>query len=84
MLETDGPTGLMLGDALPRDKADAGDLLRACLRASACQVADESSVVERRMKPNLRRKAMVKFKGYERLTGTDGIVNDSSTRARAS
>ena len=42
-----GPTGLMLGDALTKDKAEAADLLRACVRASAYQLADESSTLQR-------------------------------------
>ena len=42
-----GPTGLMLGDALTKDIADAADLLRACVRASAYQLADESSTLQR-------------------------------------
>ena len=41
------PTGLMLGDALTKDKADPADLLRACVRASASQLADESSTLPR-------------------------------------
>ena len=34
-----GPMGLMLGDALTRNEAEAADLLKACVRASACQLA---------------------------------------------
>ena len=30
-----GPTELMLGDALTKDRAEAADVLRACMRASA-------------------------------------------------
>ena len=45
-----GPTGLILGDALTKDKADAADLLRACVRASAYQLADESSTLQRARK----------------------------------
>ena len=41
------PTGLMLGDALTKDKAEAADLLRACVRVSAYQLADESSTLQR-------------------------------------
>ena len=41
-----GPTGLMLGDALTKYKAEAADLLRACVRASAYQLADESSTLQ--------------------------------------
>ena len=49
MPKTDGwgPTGLMLGDALTKDKADAADLLRACVGASASLLADESSTLPR-------------------------------------
>ena len=51
-----GPTGLMLGDALTKDKTDAADLLRVCVRASAYQHADESSTLQRlekSVKPDL-------------------------------
>ena len=37
----------MLGDALTEDKAEAADVLRACVRASAYQLADESSTLQR-------------------------------------
>ena len=37
----------MLGDALTKDKADAADLMRACVRASAYQLAEESSTLQR-------------------------------------
>ncbi|CAK0862474.1 unnamed protein product [Prorocentrum cordatum] len=50
-----GPTELMLGDALTKDKAEAADVLRACMRAGAYQLADESAW------------AMVKFEA----TGSD-------------
>ena len=42
-----GPTILMLGDSLTKDRADAADLLRACVRASTYQLADESSTLQR-------------------------------------
>ena len=42
-----GPTGLMLGDALTKDKAEAAVMVRACVRASAYQLADESSTLLR-------------------------------------
>ena len=49
MLETDGGDCSLgtdgLGDALIKDKA--ADLLRACVRASAYQLADESSMLQR-------------------------------------
>ena len=35
----------MLVDALTKDEADTADLLRACVRSSACQLADESSTL---------------------------------------
>ena len=37
----------MLGDALTKVKAGATDLLRACVRASVYQLADESSTLQR-------------------------------------
>ena len=37
----------MLGDTLTKDKAEAADLLRACVRASADQLADQSSTLQR-------------------------------------
>lgn len=42
-----GPTSLMLGDALTKDWAEATDVSRACLRAGAYQLADESTTLER-------------------------------------
>eukprot|EP00959_Pyramimonas_sp_CCMP1952_P174652 3650033-Pyramimonas_sp.AAC.1 len=41
-----GPTSLMLADALTKEKADAHDLLRACVRSGVYQLADESVTLE--------------------------------------
>ena len=41
-----GPTGLLLGDSLTKDKA-AADQLKACVRASAYQLQHESSTLQR-------------------------------------
>ena len=80
-----GPTGLMLGDALTIDKAEAADLLRACVRVSAQQLADDSSTSVR---PGPLRKLMLKFEvtGDERLTrrGTDSLLSDSGRGSHAS
>ena len=83
----------MPGDALTKDKADAADLLRACARASACQLADESSTLQRareeREAPIFHESQKVKFEvtGDERLTRTflegltDVVPTESSTTA---
>ena len=42
-----GPMELMLGGALTKDRAEAADVLRARLRASAYQLADESVTLAR-------------------------------------
>ena len=41
------PTGLMLGNGLSKNKADAAVTLRACVRALALQMTDESSTLQR-------------------------------------
>ena len=94
-----GPTGLMLGDALTRDQAEPADSLRACVRASACQLADESSTLQRARDEREARslaKADGKIQGLGRRTadenvpgrthrrGTDRILNDSSRVSHAS
>eukprot|EP00959_Pyramimonas_sp_CCMP1952_P433463 9077181-Pyramimonas_sp.AAC.1 len=38
-----GPTSLMVADALAKEKAEAHDLLRVCVRSGVYQLADESS-----------------------------------------
>ena len=94
-----GPTGLMLGDALTKDKAEAADLLRAGVRASAYQLADESSMLERAREEREARssaKSDCKIRGHERRAadenvsgrahrrGADRVVNHSSTGMYAS
>ena len=87
-----GPTGSMLGDALTKDKADAADLLRACVRASPYQRADESSTLQRAREEREfdQSGANVKFEvnGEEKLTRTvlEGIADVAraeSTTAKA-
>ena len=87
-----GPTGLMLGDALTKDKAEAADLSKTCVRASACQLADESSTLKRaregreaRSSPNAdgrsrghrRRTADENVPGRTHRRATDRVPNDS-------
>ena len=52
-----GQTGLMLGDALTKDKADASDLLRAILRINK----QTSHPLCNGLEKSVRRKPMVKF-----------------------
>lgn len=42
-----GATSLMLGDAWTKDRTEAADVLRACPRAGAYQLADESAMLVR-------------------------------------
>ena len=66
-----GPTELMLGDALTKDKAEAADLLRACVRASAYQLANESFTLQRareEREPRSLLKTNGKIRGHGRRT----------------
>ena len=92
------PTGLMLGDALTKDKAEAADLLRACVRASA-QLADESSTLQRareereapssaksdgKMRGHGQRTADENVLGRTHRRAIDRVLNDSSSKSHAS
>ena len=80
-----GPTGLTHVDALTKDKAEAADLLKACVRA----YHPRCNGLEKSMKPSPLRKLMVKFEitADERLTRTllkgltDVEATESSTTA---
>ena len=89
----------MLGDALTKGKAEAADLLRACVRASAHQLADASSTLQRAPEEReawFSAKADGKIRGHGRRTadenvpgrthrhGTDGVLNDSNRGSHAS
>ena len=92
-----GPTGVTLGDAATTDKAESADLFRACVRASAHQLADESSTLQRAREREALSLAKVngKIRGLGRRTsdenvlgrtgrcGTARILNDSNRRSHA-
>ena len=64
-----GPTGLILGDPLIKDKAYAADLLRACLCASAYQSADDSSTLQR----TREKRESGEIRGHERRTTDENV-----------
>ena len=87
-----GPTRLMLGDALTKDKADAADLLRACAHISSQMSNPRCKGLGRGVRPGLQQKPMVKFEvtgddtdvpGRARRRGANRVVDNGSTGAHA-
>ena len=76
-----GPTSLILGDALTKDNADATDLMRACVRASTDQLADESSTLQR-AREEREAWSSAKADGEVRDHGKPTVDADVHTRVR--
>ena len=77
------PTGLLLGDALTKDTADDADLLRAYERASAHQLAAESSMSKRAGEEREARslmKAHGEVRGHWRRTADENVSGRSHRR----
>jgi hypothetical protein len=66
-----GPTSLMLADALTKEKPEAHDLLRACIRSGVYQLADEPTVLENAAAERERRKARKEASAQHRLPTTN-------------
>ena len=90
-----GSTGLMLGDALTKDEADAADLLRAWVRARLHELSTLQRAREEREARSLtkthgevrghgRRTAGENVSGRTHRRGTDRVVDNSSMEAHAS